>query len=304
MSKEHALVFIRRTPITDAILIDSNVPEDDYPEYDPDATYSTGAEVMVLADHGVYVSTADNNTGNDPLTAKDKWARRESTNRWRVFDESLSTLTSQSGSITYQLRPPKAIGGLAILGVVNAVAAQVVIDHPEYGEVYNATHNLTPLVSASSWWQWLFGDRVLRTQSLFLDVPTYPGADIYITITGGADLGVGMITLGQQRRFGYGVRYGARAGITTYSTVTRDIDGRASIKKRPFARRSSLDLALPNDEIDSLYQYLGEIESEPVLMVASRQYETFTGFGLVKNFEIVIPGPSVSDCSIEFDGMT
>src|SRR5690606_5545037 len=95
---------------------------------------------------------------------------------------------------------------------------------------------------------------------------------ITITINGGADLGVGLIALGQQRRFGYGVEYGARAGITTYSTVNRDIDGRASIRKRPYARRSSFNLRLPNAEIDPIYRFLGDIESEPVLMVASRSY--------------------------------
>lgn len=300
-----SLVFVRNTQVTDAMLVASNVPEDDYPEYDPLATYALGERVIVLSNHRVYVSSADGNTGNNPLTSPDKWSSPGYTNRWQVFDQSLSSLTVKASTITYQLRPGRAVTGLAVLGLVGALSVRLQMIDPVYGVVYDSTQNVAPQVTSPSWWQWFFGVRVSpRTQAVFLDTPTYPMADLYITIEGTPELAVGMITFGQQRSFGYGIEVGARAGIVSYSTVQRDIDGRASIRKRPYAKRSSKNLLITNDEIDLLYQYLGQIESEPVLMIASDTYEALTGFGIVKNFDIVIPGPFYSECSIEFDGMT
>ena len=305
ISKEHALIFVRRQTVTNAVFVDSNVPETDYPVWDENETYAEGDEVIVLADHGVYVSSDDDNQGNDPLTRPDKWTRRENTNRWKVFDDSLSSRTRHPNLITYRLQPGRAIGQVAFMNLRGATTIRVEIEDPVYGVVMDETQHVGSTTPAPSWWQFFFGDRTTgRAQAVFEVPATYPEAELRITITGSAALGVGMIVFGQQRRFGYGVQYGARAGIVTYSTVQRDIDGAATIRKRPFAKRSTLNLALPNDEVDQLYNYLAQIESEPVLMIASKRYETFTGYGIIKNFEIVIPNPSVSDCSIEFDGMT
>lgn len=299
------LVFVRRTPLTDAMLIASNVPENDYPVYDPLATYNTGVKVILLSDHRVYVSTADENTGNTPSLTSDKWASPGFTNRWNAFDESLSTVTFQDNLITYEIEPGKAVGGIAILGLIAALSVKVQIIDPVYGNVYEKEYNVGPQIQAPTWWDWFFGTRsISSTQSLFLDTPTYPNSKIYITITGTTGLGVGLIMFGQKMAFGYGVQYGARAGIVSYSTVQRDISGRASIRKRPYAKRSNLAVTISNDEIDLLYNFLGIIESEPVLMVATDTYEALTGFGLVKNFEVVIPNPGYSECAIEFDGMT
>jgi len=40
--------IIRPLAITDAVLISSNVPENDYPPYAPGTTYALGTRVVVL----------------------------------------------------------------------------------------------------------------------------------------------------------------------------------------------------------------------------------------------------------------
>lgn len=304
MINKYALVIIREINLTDDMLIHSNIPEDDYPEYDPDEPYSLGERVIVAAEHRVYESMADDNLGNTPSADSVKWKSPGLTNRWRAFDERVYTRSSRPDLIEYQIKPGRSANGIGLLGVRNATSARVRLIDPVFGEVYDKTAPLGAITPAPSWWQWAFGARVERKQALFLDLPTFPNATLHITVTGGAQLGVGKIVFGQQRRFGYGVQYGARAGITSYSTVVRDLDGGASIKKRPTAKRNTLPVILPSAETDIVYDFLASIDSEPVLIIGSMRVSCLTGFGLVKNFEVVIPGPTVSECSIEFDGMT
>lgn len=116
-------------------------------------------------------------------------------------------------------------------------------------------------------------------------------------------MGVGLIVLGQQQRLGIGVEYGARAGFTSYSRVRRDAaTGEVDIHKGRSSKRSSFNLAIENSEVDAVHDFMSEIDSVPVLMVATERFKAFTGYGLIKHFEVTVPNVATSDCSIEFDG--
>ncbi|GGE68210.1 hypothetical protein GGR41_000582 [Paenalcaligenes hominis] len=295
-----SLVIVKPVVVTDEMLIDSNVPVDDYLPFDPDETYSVGARVVL--GRNIYESLADENQGNDPLNYPDKWLSPGVVNRWRAFDDQISSRAMRPNLITYRIKTGRAANSIGILNLTGATEVKIRVEDPLLG-VYEKTQKVNPITPQSSWWHWYYGYRKARNQALFLRLPSYPRAEICIEIKGGEKLGVGLIVLGQQRRFGIGVEYGARAGITSYSRVRRDSDsGEVDIRKGRSSKRSTFNLAIRNTEVDQVYDFMSEVDSVPVLMIATDSFKAFTGYGLIKHFEVVVPNVSTSDCSIEFDG--
>jgi len=301
-----ALTVVAPTLITPAMLVSSNVPETDYAEWAAGTAYAKDARVIVAAQHKVYQSLADANTGNNPATpsAAPKWIVVGPTNRWRAFDKSVSSQTAQAGSISYRLKAGSAVTYLGALNIAGATSTRVRVDDPTYGVVYDKTIALSRVPIAGGWWEWFFGERRAPTQALFNDLPSFPAADILIDIKGGADLAVGVLLLGQARTFSLGVRMGARVGIQDYSRKERTDFGDVVVVERAFAKRASFSMLLRASEVDALQRFLSDVRATPCLWIGSGRYESTTVYGFYKSFDIVISYFDYSDCDLELEGLT
>lgn len=303
MSKQ--LTVVRPIEVTPAMLVSSSVPETDHPEWAAGTTYATGQRVIVLATHKVYQSTADGNVGNDPTAPVSiKWVEVGSTNRWKAFDKSVSTQVKQATSISYRIKPGSAITSVNLLNLTGATSARVRVVAPGEVTVYDKTVALARTPVETGWWAWFFGDRRTPTQVLLQDLPSYPTADILIDIEGTADLGVGVIILGQLRRFSLGVKMGARVGIQDYSTKSRNDFGDVIVVERAFAKRANFSMLLTAGEVDALHLFLSGVRATPCLWIATQRYESTTVYGFYKNFDIVISYAMYYDCDLELEGLT
>lgn len=299
------LTVVRPIEVTPAMLVSSSVPETDHPEWAAGTTYATGQRVIVLATHKVYQSTADGNVGNDPTAPVSiKWVEVGSTNRWKAFDKSVSTQAKQATSISYRIKPGSAITSVNLLNLTGATSARVRVVAPGEVTVYDKTVALARTPVETGWWAWFFGDRRTPTQVLLQDLPSYPTADILIDIEGTADLGVGVILLGQLRRFSLGVKMGARVGIQDYSTKSRNDFGDVIVVERAFAKRANFSMLLTAGEVDALHLFLSGVRATPCLWIATQRYESTTVYGFYKNFNIVISYAMYSDCDLELEGLT
>lgn len=299
------LTVVRPIEVTPAMLVSSSVPETDHPEWAAGTTYATGQRVIVLATHKVYQSTADGNVGNDPTAPVSiKWVEVGSTNRWKAFDKSVSTQVKQATSISYRIKPGSAITSVNLLNLTGATSARVRVVAPGEVTVYDKTVALARTPVETGWWAWFFGDRRMPTQVLLQDLPSYPNGDILIDIEGTADLGVGVILLGQLRRFSLGVKMGARVGIQDYSTKSRNDFGDVIVVERAFAKRANFSMLLTAGEVDALHLFLSGVRATPCLWIATQRYESTTVYGFYKNFDIVISYAMYSDCDLELEGLT
>lgn len=300
-----ALTVVRPLEVTPSMLVSSSVPETDHPEWAAGTTYATGQRVIVLATHKVYQSTADGNVGNDPTAPVSiKWVEVGSTNRWKAFDKSVSTQVKQATSISYRIKPGSAITSVNLLNLTGATSARVRVVAPGEVTVYDKTVALARTPVETGWWAWFFGDRRTPTQVLLQDLPSYPTADILIDIEGTAYLGVGVIILGQLRRFSLGVKMGARVGIQDYSTKSRNDFGDVIVVERAFAKRANFSMLLTAGEVDALHLFLSGVRATPCLWIATQRYESTTVYGFYKNFDIVISYAMYSDCDMELEGLT
>lgn len=309
----NALVIVPPLPMTDARLVDSgsppetNVPEDDYPVWNSGTTYAENDRVILLSTHKVYESLQSGNANKSPLTEPLWWIEVGPTNRWAVFDNSVSTQTKQADNITYVLEPGIAINSLAVLNISDATELNITVTSQSIGSpsiVYFESIDLTFFSPIPDWYNFFFGIKQRPSQHIALDLPGYSDALITIELIGGADLAVGVIAIGQQQRFGRGIRLGARVGIQDYSRKETNEFGDTVLVQRAFAKRANFDLFIDKPEVDILQDYLSSIRATPVLWIGSTEYAATTLFGFYKNFEILISYPEHSDCELEIEGLT
>lgn len=310
----NALTIIRPLTITDTILIDSgsppetNVPENDYAQWNVGTTYAAGDRVILTSTHRIYESLLSGNTGNDPtlVSSPTFWIKVGPTNRWAAFDTSVSTQTVQANNITYKLIPGEAINSIGILNITAGTEINLTMVSPATGSpgiVYEKTIDLSSLPLTPDWWAWFYGQKVTPTQSIALDLPSYTDAEITIEIIGGSDLAVGVILIGSQQNFGRGIKYGARVGIQDYSRKETNAFGETVLVQRAFAKRANFDLMINKSEVDSFQNALSTIRATPLLWIGSTEYEATTLFGFYKNFDILIAYPQHSDCQLEIEGL-
>lgn len=304
----NALTIVKPFQVTNASLDTTDVPETDYAEWASGTTYALGDRVILTSTHRVYESLQSSNTGNSPTAAGSTfWIEVGPTNRWAVFDDSTSTQTKQADLIKYRLVPGQAINCVGVLNIAHARQLKVTVFSPATGtpgQVYQNIVDLTSVPLAPGWWEFFYGVRFTPTQSIMLDLPSYSDCEVEIELTGGADLAVGVIVIGQQQNFGLGIRLGARVGIQDYSRKETNEFGDTILVQRAFAKRASFDLMVQKAEVDSLQNFLGTIRAQPVLWVGSNEYESTTLFGFYKNFDILISYPQHADCELEIEGLT
>jgi hypothetical protein len=112
--------IIEPIAINDTILTDSNVPEDDHPEWDASTSYLAGDKVIVISTHRIY-EALQATTGDDPATDDGtNWLDIGATNRYRAFDGSIEGQTVQASSIQYEFTLTGNFGGLALLNIIGA----------------------------------------------------------------------------------------------------------------------------------------------------------------------------------------
>lgn len=292
--------------MTDARLISTNIPETDYSAWSAATTYVIGDRVILTSTHKIYESLVNSNLNYPPATSPTQWVEVSATNRWKVFDLVNSTQTEAVGSpreINYTVRMGKLVTCVAALNVTDGNEMTIVVTDPVYGEVYNKTYTFSGLLS-STWFNWFFGGRSERkSQIIRFDLPQYPNADIEVTITGGANLAVGVLIFGTPQRYGMGVSYGARVGIQDYSRKETNEFGDIILVQRAFSKRIAFDMLIGKQEVDSLQRFLSKIRAKPALWSVNDGYEALSVFGIYKNFDILISYPNQSQCQIELEGL-
>lgn len=300
-----SLVIVSPLEITDARLVGSNLPESDKPAWSSSTTYASGEMVYLASTHRVYKSAIDGNLNKPPATSPNEWTDFGPTNRWAPFDGSVgSQAIAHDGLIEYRFRLGSVISYMGLLNLIGAATINVRVVDPSAGEVYDKTVDLQSIPETVGWWEWFFGPRTMTTQSLFDDLPPYRNADIYVTITGGDDLALGVLLFGLPREFSHGVQLGARIGIQDYSRKERTVYGDLVIVERGFSKRANYTALLDKSEVDVLANFLAKIRATPCLWVGSANYEATTIYGFSKNWDIVISWPEYSVLELELEGLT
>ena len=297
---DFATRLIDPVTVTDSVLLSSTIPETDYPAWSAAATYAIGDLVMRTTTHRVYVALVAGIDSGTPETTPARWKRVGSTNRWRMFDESVGSRSSASGSLTVRLQPGYA-DALALLEMQASTAVVLVSDST--GRVkYARVADLTGL-QVVDWWQYFTAEATPKTSLLLTGLPISSGDVVDVSLYG-STVELGVLSIGTETKLGL-PQYGLGLGIADYSRKETDEFGETSIVERAFAKRCTLRVAIERDATEKVFTKLAKLRAKNVVWIPSPAsgYEVLSVYGFWKDVRVDVPYPTMNYCSIEIEGL-
>ncbi len=256
---------------------------------------------------GVHTARASTNFNKTPSSNPAVWLDAGSTNRWKMFDKSVQSQTTNADSIQLTLTNTTIINTMAFLNV-DAASITVSMSHPSAGLLYEKTIYLTSYLGVYDWYTYFFSPIDKQTDAIFDNLPKYNGMTINVVIDkagGTAACGVCLVGYGRDiSSTGLGVEHGAKIGIDDYSIKSRDDFGNYTIVQRAFNRRTDFQIVINSTDVDAIVNLLSSYRATPILYIGGSKYKSTVVYGFYKNFEIDIAYPTVSYCSIQLEGLT
>ena len=293
---------IAPTPVTDALLVSCTVPEADHAEWSSATAYSIGDRVMIAATHQTYEALTAH-TNKPPASNAADWLPLGATNRWRMFDEKVGTVTSATGSISVTLAPG-IVTGVALFGVTAATVTVTLTDTMD-GVVFSRTVDMQDYSGITDWYAYFYED-VRRRPSLIVEgLPSYRGAELTVTVSGGPaeTVSIGSLVVGKLRKFADNILAGASAGIQDFSRKERDAFGNFQVVERAYADLVRWRLILQNNLIDAFRETLASLRATPAVYVGSDRFSSTVIYGFFRDFDVTISYPDHAECAIEIEGL-
>ena len=294
---------IKSVVTTDTILTSSNIPEDEYPAWVSGTSYT--ALDKVIYEHKIYERIVTGAGTTPPDLDQVNWLDSGYTNRYRMFDNIISSVSSRTGGIEFTLTPNQVINGIALLNI-NASTVRVVMNDPVEGVVYDRTKELRSTSNVIDYYSYFFAPLInlgdLDT-AIFLDLPNKPTATITVYVSSGVGLvEVGEVVYGVQSIVGR-TNYGTAIGITSYSRKDRDEFGKVTVIKRKNSKYADYDIDIDNTNLAFVQRLFQDIDSVPCVFIGNPEMEELIVYGFYSDFKATISFPTVSKCTLRVEGL-
>lgn len=299
--------IIRPLAITDAVLVETNVPENDYPAYSLTDMYALDQRVIVVGPeiHNIYESLQAGNAGHAPATSPTYWRLVGPTNRRKPFDRSITSQVEQLNSVSYGLQTTGICNSIALLNM-DCTIIHVTATDVDFGLAYEKVINPAATSGISDIYSY-FREPITRITELALtDLPSYSNMRIDITLTNpGNMVRIGGIVVGMVRTIG-SLNYGAAVGISDYGIKTRDRYGAFDVEEGDFSDRATFSVNVDAGDFALVKNLLKKYRSTPLVYIGvdDGPYASTIVYGFYKDFSIAIPYPTHCVCSLELEGLT
>ena len=294
---------IKSVVTTDAILTSSNIPEDEYPAWVSGTSYT--ALDKVIYEHKIYERIVTGAGTTTPDLDQINWLDSGYTNRYRMFDNIISSVSSRTGGIEFTLTPNQVINGIALLNV-NASTVRVVMNDSIEGVVYDRTKELRSSSNVIDYYSYFFAPLINLGDldvAIFLDLPNKPTATITVYVSAGSGLvEVGEVVYGMQYVVGR-TNYGTAIGIKSYSRKEVDEFGKVTVIKRKNSKYADYDVDIDNVNLASVQRLFADIDSVPCVFIGNPEMEELIVYGFYSDFKATISFPTVSKCTLRVEGL-
>lgn len=289
-------------PITAATLTASNVAITE--TLWTAGTYATG--VQRYEGITLYEVIASPSTTDQPsvgaVAAVPTWKVIGAIGRFKMFDNVISTQSTRTGTIVVTVDPGQIVNAAAFFGLAGNTI-NVTMTDPVEGVVYNETKTLQDNTLIADWYAYFFESIYPLTDAVFTDLPSYLNATITVTIdAGAATAACGEMVIGRQSLLGVS-NFGTSVSIQDYSIKTTDDFGNVVIQERAYSKRADYDVTVETNRVATVQKLLADIRTTPTVFIGEEDKPETVVYGFYKSFNIVISTPSISDCSIEVEGL-
>lgn len=242
-------------------------------------------------------------TGNAPVTNGLHWARVNSTNKFRMFDSSNASQSSEADSMIVEVRPTGVFNAL-FLGNINCATVQVVVKDSSDVTQYDQTYSGVEASFDSSFYSWYF-DPIERKSDIFLsDIPNLLNPRFTLTFLAANDtVLVGVCSPCLVRDIG-ATQYGIKIGIRDYSVKTVDSYGNSVLTPGAYSRKVSLLTVVDNTSVDALLSILDTYRATAVIYIGTESYTSSFVFGWFNDYNLEIAYPAESLLSFDLEALT
>lgn len=297
--------LIRPNTFTPAMLTSSTATEA-HAAYSAGTTYAAGVRVVYTTATGtsIYESLQGSNTNRQPDLNPTWWARIGPSNKWAMFDEQVSTATTDASTLT-AVFSTGIIDALAVVGIDAEMVTLTVRDGAGGPIVYQRSASVTG-GQVADWYEYFFSDPTVRkTLAVFYDIPPFASSVATLTVTSGGTVSLGMVTFGRIAEVG-DTGFGAQAGITDYSRKETDEFGTATFVRRAFAKKLTTAVQVHSLQVNRVQRMLSDLRATPVLWIgtdAPEFSEPLTVYGFYRDFYCAIDHPTVALYQLEIEGL-
>ena len=292
---------IKSIETTDAILTYSNIAEDEHPAWLSGTSYNVNTRVIYQ--HKIYERIVTGAGVTTPDLDQVNWLYISYTNRYKMFDNIISNSSSRIGGIEFKLTPNQTIDSIVFLNV-NAATVRVVMTDPVLGVVYDKTQILSSIDGVTDYFSYFFAPvGAYKNTALFLDLPSYPTANVTVYISSGTALvEVGEVVYGIKKVVGR-TNYGTSIGIKSYSRKEFDEFGNVTVVKRKNSKYCEYDIDIDNYMLSDIQRFFSDIDSVPCVFIGNEDLEELIVYGFYSDFKATISFPTVSKCSLRVEGL-
>lgn len=267
--------------------------------------YTTGQAVYRVID-GIHIrfSALQNSTNKIPEDQPTYWLDEGPTNRWAMFDETVSTLTTNSDTIEVEITVPASerIDVLYLAGLAG-VSVRVQVEDAVEGPVYDQTFSLADVSGITDWYAYFYDPIAYYDELLVVDLPNGAGSVLTVTIDNTGDTAAcGALVTGLRKDIG-GTQWGFTTEIRDYSVFEEDDFGNRVLVPRAYRKLASGRAIIDNRLKDSIEKLLAEGRAEVRLYIVNEEYRTLTILGTCRwSVEMSLP-PSRSLCSLQIESV-
>lgn len=275
---------------------------DTYGEWNVGTTYAANDIVISTTTHHEYQSLQAANNGHS-LSDAAWWLDLGPTNRFRMFDQSNSSTTTNADSIEVAVTVTGRADAVSLLTIVGA-SVQVVMTTVDDGEIYNQTFNLVSDSGINDWYEYFFEPIVRQGDLTIYDLPL--NADPTITVTlnePGGTATIGTLVIGQSRYLGF-VLQGARTGIRDFSRKDQDEFGNFTIIPRSFSKNASFKVVVVESAIDAISTLLTTLRATPAVYIGVENYTSTWIYGWARDWSFEYATPLEAFLNLELEGLT
>ena len=278
-----------------------------YAPYSASENYDVGDTVADAANHKVYESLQNSNTGH-ALAETAWWLDVGATEPWKVFDAKVGSQMERTGTIEIEITPATLVGGITLLNV-DGISVNVTVTDASEGEVYNEDIDLLSTENVYDAYTYCFAPFLYTKNVVKTDLPPYIGATISITITAESDTAAvkcGEIVVGEVDYPG-GSLEGLGFQIIDFSRKTADAYGNFTVTERAFSQRPGVDVMVDNSLLAYTKLVLETYRATPVVWIPTEVENlasAYLTYGYMRTARVVTSYLEYSILTLEIEGLT
>lgn len=298
--------------VTGTGMIYSSIAETDHAAWNAGTAYIIGDRVIrtTTTTHKIYERVVAGTTATAPESDAINWIEVSPTNRWKLFDESPSTITtSASETMSYILKPGRSNSFAALEVDATEIAINVYIS----GErVYSGYTNMLNNENVGNWYEYFYEPFYYQTSLAITDLLNAANlelpasTDMIITVTlrkAGSTPSIGALVTGIVYELGM-TQNGMSLSIIDYSRKETNDYGNTILVRRKFSKRLQATFFLYSSKVDVVSNLLTQYRATPVVWIgADNQYNSLVIYGFYRDWNIGIPNNIGSTCNIEIEGL-